>query len=223
MYHYDARDLADYLMKMKNCRQFDLIGVLPKWVPGTGDIDGFVHDEVVRQFHDPRKEHDGGVRVRGMRSAWEFARQQAEYGPDMNDLLSLGKYIEPGVNSAQGFRLHNVYIGDNIGAPPGLISQMINYLLLRVDDTAPLRGRQGPHAEEYRSLWRYSFDNDSILKKFAEFTRQIVTADDWYLCFQAIHPFGDGNGRTGKVLHNWLLGSLDEPVLVDDYFNSGNP
>lgn len=48
-------------------------------------------------------------------------------------------------------------------------------------------------------------------------------ADKLYLDFEDIHPFGDGNGRTGKVLHNWLLGTLNEPVLVHDYFGFGNP
>ena len=50
-----------------------------------------------------------------------------------------------------------------------------------------------------------------------------ITPDEFYLMFEAIHPFGDGNGRTGKVLHNWLLGTLDNPVLVFDYFGGGNP
>ena len=50
-----------------------------------------------------------------------------------------------------------------------------------------------------------------------------MTADEFYLEFEMIHPFGDGNGRTGKVLHNWLLGTLDKPVLVTDYFGGGNP
>lgn len=36
-------------------------------------------------------------------------------------------------------------------------------------------------------------------------------------------PFADGNGRTGKILHNWLLGTLNDPVLVTDYFGGGNP
>lgn len=45
----------------------------------------------------------------------------------------------------------------------------------------------------------------------------------WLRVNPSIHPFYDGNGRTGKILHNWLLGTLDDPVLVYDYFGGGNP
>ena len=36
---------------------------------------------------------------------------------------------------------------------------------------------------------------------------------DWYLEFEKIHPFFDGNGRGGKVLLNWLNETLDRPVF----------
>jgi Fic family protein len=37
--------------------------------------------------------------------------------------------------------------------------------------------------------------------------------DAAYVEFEMIHPFADGNGRTGKILFNWLNGTLDEPIL----------
>lgn len=225
-----AQSLADYLQSMKRCRQFTLINIEPVWVPASGDIDGFIQDEVVRQFHDPRLEHDGAVRIRGMKSAWWYAQKQSEgdVKPTMDDILALGMYIEPSVNSSRGFRLQNVYIGDGTGAPPGLINEMVVHLLLALPNVTPVTGREGPHANEYRNLWKYmdpkgTSMTDVLMRKFAELTKEIVTADDWYMCYEAIHPFGDGNGRSGKVLHNWLLGTLEEPVLVDDYFGGGNP
>lgn len=41
----------------------------------------------------------------------------------------------------------------------------------------------------------------------------LVEALIWYWSFERVHPFMDGNGRTGKILLNLLLDRMAEPVF----------
>lgn len=45
-----------------------------------------------------------------------------------------------------------------------------------------------------------------------------LTAEEWTKQFLWIHPFVDGNGRTGWVLYNLLNGTLDDPLPLPEFF-----
>ncbi len=50
-----------------------------------------------------------------------------------------------------------------------------------------------------------------------------MTPEEAYKEFQLIHPFRDGNGRVGKIIFNWLKGTLDNPQMPPNFFGCLNP
>lgn len=187
--------MEEYERRMRENPYFRAFGVRPRWTPGVADVRGFIYDEVVRQGWNPETK-EGQLRVRWMTKAWDYAEIQASrsFRPGIGHLLKIAYYVEPYENR-NGFRTGNVLVGGVLGTSPRLIRYAITQLWNQIDEVVPEQGRG----------------------------RGQFTADDFYLEFEKIHPFGDGNGRTGKILHNWLLGTLRDPVLIKDYFGGGNP
>ena len=44
-----------------------------------------------------------------------------------------------------------------------------------------------------------------------------MDADEWFMHFETIHPFVDGNGRVGAIIYNWMRGTLGEPITAPEY------
>lgn len=41
---------------------------------------------------------------------------------------------------------------------------------------------------------------------------------EWFYEYEDVHPFRDGNGRTGQILFNWLNGTLAEPTWAPNFW-----
>lgn len=166
------------------------------WLRVNPSIRSFILGEVERQrwfIGTP----DYKRRVEWMTDAWIWAMEKSEQRPTVEDILFVAGRIEPHENR-DGYRRMGVQVGDRTCPSPNDVPGLVERLWQNIDDVCPVEGKR-------------------------HFPGDYPTADDFYLEFEMIHPFGDGNGRTGKILHNWLLGTLDKPVLVADYFGGGNP
>jgi hypothetical protein len=50
-----------------------------------------------------------------------------------------------------------------------------------------------------------------------------LNAQELYLEYEFIHPFRDGNGRTGKILFNWANGTLRNPQMPENPYGWSIP
>jgi len=47
--------------------------------------------------------------------------------------------------------------------------------------------------------------------------------DRWFYEYENIHPYRDGNGRSGSILWNWLRGSLAKPKEPPEFWGEREP
>lgn len=62
---------------------------------------------------------------------------------------------------------------------------------------------------------------DRLMKRWHE-NIYVMTPEEAYKEFELIHPFLDGNGRVGKIIYNYLKGTMDNPVLPPNFFGCYN-
>ena len=54
----------------------------------------------------------------------------------------------------------------------------------------------------------------STLKAIDDGQHPLVVAAKWHGYYEYLHPFRDGNGRTGRLLSNFILLRADHPLLI---------
>lgn len=64
----------------------------------------------------------------------------------------------------------------------------------------------------------------ALLKDLLDRQHQ-MEPDDFYLAFEEVHPFLDGNGRCGKIILGWLSDHLDHPerMVIPNPWGIPNP
>jgi hypothetical protein len=135
--------------------------------------------------------------------ALQYARYASERVPDMDDMMYLAWLIEPKLNGYWrrgqdlsvecNFRRTSVVI---MGGGATHHWQVVPQAVERLFEIADFSWLTlETDAEVY--------DNHDA----KEFCRQLMI----------IHPWADGNGRTGAVLYNWLTRQLSHPVPMPEF------
>lgn len=158
-----------------------------------------------------KRQRSGEMSVYDMVCAWSWMQENAQvYNPPMLDLVmieQLGVLVEP-IDNRGGFRKIPIGVTDPEKgwiekAPwervPSLLQLLIDSYYEATLDLDPDGGRLG----------------FNILSKTPE--------DQFYYEYENIHPFRDGNGRTGKILYNYLCGTLENPILPPNFWGGSNP
>jgi Fic family protein len=78
--------------------------------------------------------------------------------------------------------------------------------------------RVGPYlAPDWQEVEQLIKDLISFEKKSKEKMHTVELAARMHYRFEKIHPFGDGNGRVGRLLMNYILWNSGFPMLIIEY------
>ena len=65
----------------------------------------------------------------------------------------------------------------------------------------------------------------ALLSEIQNISRQdtLAAAAYFHAAFESIHPFADGNGRTGRLLLNYFLVINNHPPLIGNFYEDYKP
>ena len=152
-----------------------------------------------------KRQHSGEESVYDMVNAWNYTQIWWDTPLIPSMIARIGRLVEPQDNR-NGFRKIPVYVGNiSLGyiekAPWERVPELLKLLL-----------------EDY-----YDPDLDWMNERMPPSHELSKTREDqFYFDFENIHPFVDGNGRVGKILYNYLCGTLENPILPPNFWGSSN-
>lgn len=170
------------------------------------EIIRYCTDECIRQ-------QSGTASVYNMLNAYDWADWQRNEDNSIKEItvefiIRLGMAVEP-LENIKGIRRTPITIGGEVREPTRLAERLDTLIEAYYDD------RLNPEmlVKDAASMANW--------KGYKKYKKANTAEDIFYYEYEQIHPFVDGNGRSGKILYNYLLDSMDHPKLPPNFFGSG--